>query len=98
MGKPNGIPEDDDGRGELAKAVRSKKKADPSVPAIERMRLIVKECQANRIDGVLVDLFTASCCVQVYDAANEQNREKLRSFRAARLVDVTFKVLDRVRA
>jgi len=97
MSKPSGNPEDDNDRDDTAKAVRSVKKANPAIPAIERMRLIVKECQANRIDGCYVDLWTASCCVQVYDAANEKNKEKLRSFRAARLVDVVFKVLQKVR-
>lgn len=36
---------------------------------IEKLRKIVSEKQASKIDGVLVDTFTASAIVQIYDSA-----------------------------
>jgi hypothetical protein len=97
MSKPNGCPEDDYDRTETARAVRAKKKADPKVPVIDRMRLIVKECQANRIDGVYVDLFTASCVTQVYDAVNDENKKRLESLPVRKLVTVVYKLLNKTR-
>lgn len=98
MSKPNGCPEDDRDRDETARTVRGTKKADPAVPVIERMRLIVRECQANRINGVYVDLFTASCVTQVYDAVNEANKGRLDSLPVRKLVDVVYKLLNKTRA
>jgi hypothetical protein len=98
MSKPNGCHEDDRDRDETARTVRGTKKADPKVPVIDRMRLIVKECQANRINGVYIDLFTASCVTQVYDAVNEANKKRLDALPVRKLVDVVYKVLNKTRA
>ena len=42
-----------------------------SIDAIQR---IVTDKQAEKVHGVLVDLFTASAITQVYDAVNDQNK------------------------
>jgi LysM repeat protein len=42
-----------------------------SIDAIQR---IVTDKQAEKVHGVLVDLFTASAIAQVYDAVNDQNK------------------------
>lgn len=57
---------------------------------ITQLRKIVADCQHAKIDGVLVDLFTASAVVQVYDALNETNREKFASLDILRMVDLTW--------
>jgi len=60
---------------------------------IEQMRNIVSEKQCAKIDGVLVDLFTASAVVKVYDALNESNQAKFGKLSPARMADITWKVL-----
>ena len=43
---------------------------------IDKIRKIVSECQAAKVDGDLVDLFSAQAIIAVYDALNETNRAK----------------------
>lgn len=95
MSKPTGNWEDDCNRDDTAKFIRTVPKADPKLPVIERLRLIVKESTANRIDGVFVDLFSASVAVQVYDAVNEANKAKLAGLPVRRLISVCFQVVNK---
>ena len=44
---------------------------------IQKCREIVETKTARRIDGVLVDTFTASAIVTVYDALNDRNKATL---------------------
>lgn len=68
---------------------------------IELLRAIVAQRQAAKIsmviDGksrkVLVDLFTASAMVKVYDALNEANRAKFIALDWPRFVSVTWKLV-----
>lgn len=56
---------------------------------IEKCREIAAEHQAERIDGVLMDSFTASAVVQVYDALNDENKAKLESLMERDIVGAT---------
>ena len=49
----------------------------------------------RRTNRVLVDSFTASAVVQVYDALNETNKAKFATLDLLRMVDVTWKVIGR---
>ena len=98
MSRPNGCPEDDDGRGELARMVRSVKKPKAELPVIDKFRHVVEQKQANRINGVYVDLFSASVVVQIHDALNAANREKLCSLGAYRMTIVAFKLAKKCRS
>lgn len=55
---------------------------------IETLRKIVSECQAAKVDGALVDLFTASAIVKVYDALNETNKAKFAALPVRRMASV----------
>ena len=44
---------------------------------IDTIRRIVADRQAEKIHGVLVDMFTASAIAQVYDAVNDKNKSAL---------------------
>jgi hypothetical protein len=57
---------------------------------IERIRQIVKEKRYAKVNEVMVDLFSASIIIQVYDIVNDANKEKLRGLRVAKLADVCF--------
>ena len=42
------------------------------------LRSIVDNRQAEKIHGMMVDMFTASAMVQVYDKVNDENQAKMR--------------------
>lgn len=68
---------------------------------IEKCREIVAECQADSIDGVLMDSFTASAAVQVYDALNDENKAKIeRLFERdiVRATDAVWSVINKAKA
>ena len=44
------------------------------------LRRIVDNKQAEKIHGVMVDMFTASALVQVYDKVNDENQIKMKKF------------------
>jgi len=48
---------------------------------IDKMKKIVKDKQAMKIDGVMVDLYTASAVTQIYDKVNPANKKKNRSYK-----------------
>jgi len=58
---------------------------------IEALRTIVREHQAARIDGYIVDAMTANLLVQVYDALNPANREGFGKPNLLALVNIAWK-------
>jgi hypothetical protein len=62
-------------------------------PKEAMLRQIVAEKQAGEIEGMMVDLFTASAIVSVLDAINETNKEKLLELPVDRMADIAFKMM-----
>lgn len=60
---------------------------------IAACRSIVANGQYEKINGHMVDLFTASAVVKVYDALNETNQAKLKALPVARMASVVFNLL-----
>lgn len=58
---------------------------------IAKLRKIVRECSAARVDGYLVDMTTASMLVSVYAALSPANRERFGKPNLLRLVDLGWK-------
>lgn len=52
------------------------------------IRRIVEQHQYEKIDGLMVDGFTASIILQVYDAINETNQVKLRNLPIRKIASV----------
>lgn len=75
-------------RDDLAGAIRETPKLKRGTPRIERLRHIVEHKSAARIEGLLMDLFTASMLVQVYDALSETNRTKFLALPLRKMVSV----------
>jgi hypothetical protein len=65
---------------------------------IEKLRKIVREHQHAKIEGYLVDGFTASGLVQVYDALSEENRAKFAALPLPQMVDVMWRLVERCKA
>ncbi len=62
---------------------------------IEAMRNIVENHQATEIDGVLVDMFTASAVTQIYDQVNDKNKAKMRKMDTMQLASIAYKILKK---
>lgn len=58
---------------------------------IDQFRKIVEEKQAGKIDGVTVDLFSASAVVQLHDALNRTNRVKFLSLTTSAMITFAFR-------
>lgn len=66
----------------------------PTTPGerIDAFRDVTADRQYAKIDGVMVDLFSASAVVQVYDALNPDNQQKYAAFPATRMVQIAFQL------
>jgi hypothetical protein len=60
---------------------------------IAACRSIVANCQYEKINGYMVDLFTASAIVKVYDAVNEANKARLLKLSVARIASISLQLL-----
>lgn len=79
-------------RDDLADAVWKLPKLPRKTPRIDRLRWIVHHRQASRMEGLLVDGFTASMLVQVHDALNEENRAKFLALPLIKMVKLGWKL------
>ena len=69
--------------------------------SLEAIKSIVAKKQAKKIDGMLVDMFTASAIMQVYNAVNDQNKEKMEKVLMSRggikkIADFAFKQVESI--
>ena len=60
---------------------------------ISAIRRIVANCQYEKIDGCMIDLFTASAICKVYDALNDQNKAKFSQLKAGPMGLLALKLL-----
>lgn len=80
-------------RNELARAVRAIPKIDPKLSIIDKMRFIVNHRQANRVDGLYVDMNTANVIIQVHNALNDKNKILFVSMNIRKMATVAFKLV-----
>lgn len=66
---------------------------DPAAK-LAALREIVERKQYAKIDGAMVDLFSASAIVKVYDALSEANREKFAALPVVTMAKIAFKLLS----
>ena len=62
---------------------------------IDVTKRIVKNKQAEKIDGVLVDMQTANLILKVWDAINTSNRKKFEKLPIKKMVNVVWKLVRR---
>ena len=54
-------------------------------PKEAALRQIVADKERGKVEGTMVDLFTASAIVSVLDAVNETNKEKVQSLELSKI-------------
>ena len=62
---------------------------------IPKIKDIVAKKQAQKIQGVMVDMFTASLISQIYDKVNDANKKKMEKMTVARLADAVYKIMKK---
>ena len=63
---------------------------------IDVARRIVQNGQYEKYKGMMLDTFTASAIIKVYDAVNDSNKKKLDSLKLPKLVNIVWKLLKKV--
>jgi DNA-binding ferritin-like protein (Dps family) len=63
---------------------------------IDKMQYIVDTKSAMEIDGVLVDTFTASLIMDIFNKVNKDNQDKMRKMPVEKLASAAYKLADRV--
>ena len=63
---------------------------------VEVARRIVQNKQYEKYKGMMLDTFTASAIIKVYDAVNDSNKKKLDSLKLPKLVNIVWKLLKKV--
>lgn len=64
---------------------------------IEKFRSIVREKAAAEVDGIEVDLFSASAVVKVYDSISTKNKERFLQEPAQVMVWLAFSILEKAK-
>lgn len=60
---------------------------------IDKVRAIVTDGQYAKIGGVMVDLFTASAIIQIYDKVSDDNKAKMDKMKITQLADLAYKMM-----
>jgi hypothetical protein len=66
---------------------------DDPTDRINAIRSIVDKKQYAKIDGTMIDLFSASLIVQIYDKLNDENKAKFASFPAGKMGQIAYKLI-----
>lgn len=61
---------------------------------INALRHIVENKEYAKIDGIMVDLFSASCIMSVYNALNKTNKERFAEQDVRRMTYIAFELMD----
>jgi hypothetical protein len=72
--------------------------ADPGQARIDAVRRIVEGGSYAKVDGIMVDLVSASCIITVYDHLGDANKERYRNFNVGVMAKMAYKVAPRVGA
>ena len=62
---------------------------------MDQLRDIVKNKQAKKVNGIMVDMFTASAITQIYDKVNDQNKKRMDGMTVPALADVAYKMMKK---
>ena len=75
----------------MTDALREMYSLDESV--IDKVKEIDRKKSAKKIDGVMVDSFTASAISQVYDRVNDKNKKRMEKLPIKKLADLAMQFI-----
>ena len=79
----------------ISKAIKKEEVELDEETIIDKVKDIVKRKSAAKIDGVTVDLFTASAISQIYDKVNPMNKKKMEKLPIKKLASAAMKVMQK---
>jgi hypothetical protein len=59
---------------------------------IDKIQKVVDDKQAMKIDGVMVDMFTASLIMKIFKKVNKQNQDRMRKMKVTQLANAAYKL------
>ena len=59
---------------------------------IDKIQKVVDDKQATKIDGVMVDMFTASLIMKIFKKVNKQNQDRMRKMKVTQLANAAYKL------
>ena len=62
---------------------------------IDKVKEIASKKSAAKIDGVMVDSFSASAISQIYDKVNDANKKKMEKLPITKLANLAFKMMQK---
>jgi len=74
-------------------AIRAMPHADDSKPRIDWVRDVVDHHQAHVIDSIVLDAFTASAIITVYDALGPANQAKYEGYHVGVMAEIAWKLV-----
>jgi len=81
--------------GESWKAVMYATKQAMNESVIDKVKEIASKKSAAKIDGVMVDSFTASAISQIYDKVNDANKKKMEKLPIVKLATLAMKMMQK---
>ena len=72
--------------------------ADPGTARIEAIQSIVDRGQYSKVDGTMIDLFTAGAILSVYRAIRPNHQVRYREMRAGAMGMLAFKIINKQEA
>ena len=64
---------------------------------IAKVREIATTKGASKVDGFMVDTFSASAIIQIYDKVNDANKAKMDKLKVDKLAEIAFKLMRKMR-
>jgi hypothetical protein len=80
-----------------AKPIKEELDLTEESKTIAKVRDIVKTKGATKVDGFMVDTFSASAIIQIYDKVNDANKAKMDKMKVDKLADLAFKLMRKMR-
>ena len=75
--------------------VKDKSSLNEAKSIIPQLEKIVQDKQHAKIKGKIVDLFTASMIMKIYNAVNDSNKKRMDSLPLEKLVNLAYKMMKR---
>ena len=75
--------------------IRDREESLNEETVIDVARRVVDKKGAEKIKGVMLDMFTASAIIQVYDKVNDKNKEKMEKMDLPKLAAAVWKILGK---
>tara|TARA_B100001093_G_scaffold260992_1_gene249424 strand:+ start:18385 stop:19518 length:1134 start_codon:yes stop_codon:yes gene_type:complete len=93
--EPTMMPPKDEAHKKGSKCKTESFKSFNEATIIPQVKDIVSKKQAKKIQGVMVDMFTASAISQIYDKVNDTNKTKMDKMKIGQLANLAMKLMKK---